>query len=568
MRSTVMRYMKEILLKNKKLVLIYIVIGIFNSFLANYKADYFQKIIDGLADGSVALSGLLIYGTVLILNYLMNYIDEYPGKKLEQGIFLDFKLLSLRKISKIDYAEYQTIGTGKLTQRIENGAHAGKDILYDFWFCLIRQLIPTIAFSMFFIWRISKVITCAILIGYVIIFIITNLLLKALYQIKGKILSNEEKMNHFLVRGFMEMVVFRFERQFTNEIEKASNARNIIVDSKVKMSMIHEAFFTFFALMVAVLDVGILIYAWMSQSLSIGSVVALIALIENAYTPIAIFNVNYVQYKLNKATFNRFESFLDMRNDDQLDQGQLVSSVNGNIDIEGLTFKYGDRILFDQLSLSIKQGEKVAFVGESGSGKSTLVKLLTGLLKYDAGSIKIEGQEVKEMRLNSLYEHIKYIPQNAPIFDGSLKENLIFNGTHADSDLYEVLAKVQLKELLETMSGDLETPVGEKGARLSGGEKQRLALARLWFDQNQIIILDEATSAMDNITEESVMDAVMDVTRSKTVIAIAHRLSSIKNFDKIVVFKQGEIIAQGKFDELMQNNTYFNTLYNSSVCTE
>ncbi len=340
-----MCYMKEVVKKNRIMVFAYITIGIINAFLANYKADYFQYIIDGFTSGNMVLGGIMCYGLILIMNYCLNYVDEYPGKKLEYGIFLEFKLLALRKISTIDYLEYQKIGTGKLVQRIENGAEAGKNVLYDFWFCIIRQLLPTICFSIYFIWKINKIVTYVVLIGYVVIFIVTNILLKSLYQIKEKILNNEEQLNHFLVRGFMEMVVFRMERQFNNEMIKANRAKREIVISKVKMDMIHEAFFTIFALLVAILDIGILVYVWKTRSISIGSMVALISLIENAYTPIAIFNVLYVQYRLDEASYRRFEEFLEMEDDKQLETGKRISNIQGDITVRNLSFEYEGRYL-------------------------------------------------------------------------------------------------------------------------------------------------------------------------------------------------------------------------------
>ena len=378
-----MRYIKKILQKNKIMILFYIGLGIFNSFMSNYKADYFQKVIDGLADRTLSFVGIVIYGLILIINYSMNYIDQYPGTKLEHGIYLDFKLLALNKISTIDYMEYQKIGTGKLVQKIENGASAGKNVLFNFWLRLIRELLPTIMFSIYFIWRINKSVTYALLIGYVVIFIITNILLKFLYQIKEKILNNEELLNHYLVRSFMEILVFRIGKQFPNEIKKAENAKEDIVSSKVKMTMIHEAFFTIFVLLVAMLDIIIIIYAWRYNNLSVGSVVSLISLIENAYMPIAIFNVIYVQYKLDNSSYSRFEEFLCSKDDEHLTIGKTLNEDIGEISIKNLNFKYQNREIFDELSLSIKKGEKVAFVGESGSGKSTLVKLLVGLLKYN-----------------------------------------------------------------------------------------------------------------------------------------------------------------------------------------
>ena len=560
-----MRYIKEILKKNRIWVLVYIGLGIFNAFIANYKADYFQKVIDGLADRTLAFAGVATYGFILLVNYCMNYLDNYPEKKLEHGIYLDFKLLSLRKISTIDYTEYQKIGTGKLVQRIENGSTAGRNVLFNFWLCLIRDLLPTIVFSVYFIWKIDKKVTYVLFVGYMLIFIITNILLKFLYKIKEKILNSEELLNHYLVRGFMEMLIFRMSKQFPNEIKKTNNAKESIVSAKVKMNMIHEAFFTIFALLVAMLDIGILFYAWKTQNLTVGSVVALIALIENAYTPIAIFNVLYVQYKLDKASYKRFEEFLGLKDDDQLRNGNAINADVGEIAIKNLSFQYGERKIIDDLSLSIKKGEKIAFVGESGSGKSTLIKILLGLLKYNQGEVHLGDMELKEICLNNLYDRVSYLSQDAPVFDGTIKENLVFGKQVSEEQMLGALSEVQLSHLVENLAEGLNTEIGEKGTCLSGGEKQRLALARLWFEDSELVILDEATSAMDNLTEENVMKSVMQKMKDKTVIAIAHRLNSIAGFDRIILFKEGRIVGQGTFEELLHTDSYFMDLYNANV---
>ena len=560
-----MRYIKEILKKNRIWVLVYIGLGIFNAFMANYKADYFQKVIDGLADRTLAFAGVATYGFILLVNYCMNYLDNYPEKKLEHGIYLDFKLLSLRKISTIDYTEYQKIGTGKLVQRIENGSTAGRNVLFNFWLCLIRDLLPTIVFSVYFIWKIDKKVTYVLFVGYMLIFIITNILLKFLYKIKEKILNSEELLNRYLVRGFMEMLIFRMSKQFPNEIKKTNNAKESIVSAKVKMNMIHEAFFTIFALLVAMLDIGILFYAWKTQNLTVGSVVALIALIENAYTPIAIFNVLYVQYKLDKASYKRFEEFLGLKDDDQLRNGNAINADVGEIAIKNLSFQYGERKIIDDLSLSIKKGEKIAFVGESGSGKSTLIKILLGLLKYNQGKVRLGDMELSGICLNNLYDRVSYLSQDAPVFDGTIKENLVFEKKVSEEQMLGALSEVQLSHLVENLVEGLNTEIGEKGTCLSGGEKQRLALARLWFEDSELVILDEATSAMDNLTEENVMKSVMQKMKDKTVIAIAHRLNSIAGFDRIILFREGKIVGQGTFEELLRTDSYFMDLYNANV---
>ena len=560
-----MHYSREILKKNRIWVFIYISLGIFNAFLANYKADFFQRVIDGLADQTLAFSSIILYGVILLVNYCMNYLDNYPETKLDHGIYLDFKLLALRKISTIDYVEYQKIGTGKLVQRIENGASAGRDVLFHFWLCFIRSLLPTVAFSVYFIWRIDTHITYVLFAGYLIIFVITNILLKFLYKIKETILNSEELLNHYLVRGFMEMLVFRMNKQFTNEMKKTRDAKENIVSSKVKMTMIHEAFFTIFALLVAILDIAILFYAWKTQSLTVGSVVALITLIENAYTPIAIFNVLYVQYKLDKEAYGRFVEFLNLKDDKQLTTGHTLKSDVGEIAVNHLSFQYETRTIFDNLSLSIKKGEKIAFVGESGSGKSTLIKLLLGLLKYDKGEIRLGDMELRDICLMDLYDKVRYLSQDTPVFDGSIKENLVFDKNVPEEQIWNALRKVQLSYFVEKLATGLDTQIGEKGTCLSGGEKQRLALARLWFDYSELVILDEATSAIDNLTEEAVMNAVMRQLNGKTVIAIAHRLNSIASFDRIILFKDGQIVGQGSFEELLRTNVYFMDLYNANV---
>ena len=222
-------------------------------------------------------------------------------------------------------------------------------MLYNFWFCVVRQLVPTIFFSLFFIWKIDQKITCFLLAGYIIVFIVTNLLLKGLYQIKEKILTNEEQLNHYLVRGFMEMPVFRMKKQFPNEMKRASGAKRIIVASKVKMTMIHEAFFTIFALLVACLDVGILLYAWNNSQLSVGAVVALITLIDNAYTPIAIFNVIYIQYKLDKTAWKRFAGLLDLKEDRQLQEGGMFHAFSHEIRVENVSFSYGNIVIDNKI---------------------------------------------------------------------------------------------------------------------------------------------------------------------------------------------------------------------------
>lgn len=173
--------------------------------------------------------------------------------------------------------------------------------------------------------------------------------------------------------------------------------------------------------------------------------------------------------------------------------------------------------------------------------------------------------DLRDICLDELYNKVSYLSQDAPVFDGTIRENLVFEQNVSEDQILKALSKVQLSYLIENVAEGLDTEIGEKGTCLSGGEKQRLALARLWFEDSELVILDEATSAMDNLTEENVMRAVIQRLKGKTVIAIAHRLNSIAGFDRIIIFRDGKIVGQGTFEELMQMDAYFVELYNASM---
>lgn len=309
------------------------------------------------------------------------------------------------------------------------------------------------------------------------------------------------------------------------------------------------------------LDIGILILAWKRYHLSVGSVVALITLIDHAYTPIAIFNVIYVQYKLNKTAWMRFAELLDLQEDTQLGQGKEFAALAHEIRVENLSFSYGNNEVLKSVSLTIKKGEKTAFVGESGSGKSTLTKILIGLLKYNKGDILYDSEPLKNISLDSLYKKVSYLSQDTPVFDGTIKENLVFDREASENDMQICLEKTQLLPMLSALNQGVATRIGEKGTCLSGGEKQRLALAGLWFDDPDIVVLDEATSALDNVTESVVLQNVLERLQHATVIAVAHRLSSVSGFDRIFVFRNGSVVGSGTFEELLANNSYFLELY-------
>ena len=559
-----MKLFKQVLEKNKSMIILYLSIGISMTFLELYLVTYYQKILDSFQYKTLTLTPIIIYGILLVIETILGYIDNYPEQKLKNGLYLNFKLQSLRKMKTIDYLEYQKLGTGNLIQKIEEGATASTDVIMNYYLKVFRNLLPTAFFSLIFIYQVKKELTLFILIGYLFVIIISNFILKKLYNLKEKILVNSEFLNRHLVNGLMELVVFRTNKKYNLEIEITEHGIKNIVDNKVKIKLVHELFFTLFELIVSVLQVVILAYA-VKTNLTVGAIVTVISLIGKSYQPIAIFNVEYVDYKLNKIAVKRYLDFLNLKDDLSLTTGKKLKKFSSSITFKNVTYKYPDsrKTLISHLNLTIKKGEKVAIVGETGSGKSTIIKLIIGLLKDYQGKILISSEELAKLNLNELYNHITYISQESPIFSGTLRENIVFDKKATDEEIQKVLKLVSLEKFYRHLENGLDTELGERGIKISGGERQRVALARLFFENTNLIILDEATSALDDITEKEIMNNIMQNSKGKTLIIIAHRLETIKNVDKILVLSNGEIIEKGTYQELLNKKNYFYNLVNS-----
>jgi len=560
-----MKLYKEVIKNNLNMIIFYVLIGIIIIFLDLYSVTYYQKILDAFQFHSLTLLPLIIYGILLLISTILGYIENYPEQQVKNKLYFDFKLQLLKKMQFIDYLEYQKIGTGRLIQKAEDGATASVDIMINFWLKLFRYLLPTTIFSLFFIYRVKKEYVLFVLLGYIIVIIISNLILKKLYNLKENILFNQELLNKHLVRGFMELVVFRTNKKYDTEIKVTKDEIKNIVDGKTKIKLVHEIFFTIFSFIVNILKVVVLGYAVLKSDLSVGAVVTVISLLGKAYEPIAIFNVEYVDYKLNNVTVNKYINLLDIKDDEALNSGLKVKKIIGNIELKNVSYSYNnEKNIINNLSFKVNKNSSIAIVGESGSGKSTIIKLIMGLIKYNKGNILIDDKELYDLNLNSFYDNVTYVSQDAPIFDGTLRENLIFDKKISDKEILKILRLVCLDKFYDKLENGLDTELGEKGIRMSGGERQRVALARLFFDDSKIIILDEATSAMDNITEKFVMKNIVKQLENKTLIVIAHRLETIKDVDKIYVLSDGIIKEEGKYSELLDKNGYFTKLYKSA----
>ncbi|MBN2047711.1 MAG: ABC transporter ATP-binding protein [Anaerolineaceae bacterium] len=534
----------------------------------------YQRLIDqiGVIDSfSEIIPTLAWYAGSGFLMYTIPYVLEYPYRILEHGLYQWTKVFAMKKIARIDYQAYQNIGTGNLIQLIDNGAVATKEILFGFYTQVFRDLIPSTVAGLIMIGVYDRTILIFVFSSYLIVFAMAFFLLNYLRDRKEKILIHEEEFLFRTVRAFMELVVFRLNRRFKREIDRTDHVSDVIVKSKAQMRMIHELFFTVYAFITFALVLGILYYQIqqiIAGNSSVGVMLALIAFVNQVYSPIAIFVVIFVDYKMNRVTFDRFNQFLNLKDDANFDQTMPFEMREGTISFEQVDFQYEQRKLLDGFSLTLDGGKATALVGSTGSGKSTIAKLIVMLLKPDGGKLLVDGQDVSLVGLDDYYEQIAYLPQDAPIFDGTIRENLVFDSRVSEADIWAILRQVKLDEMVRALPDGLETQIGERGIKLSGGEKQRLAFGRVFFQNPAILVLDEPTSALDSLTEEFVTQNLYELFAGKTLVVIAHRLQTVRNADRILVVEDGRISQEGAFRDLVIEDGPFKALWESQTNLE
>ena len=229
-----------------------------------------------------------------------------------------------------------------------------------------------------------------------------------------------------------------------------------------------------------------------------------------------------------------------------------------------MNFSYGDNQVLNSLSLEIPKGKKVALVGLSGSGKSTLINLLLGLYEVDQGTILVDGRDIGDINLKSLRDLFGLVSQDIFLFHDSIEENLKLGRDFNTEMIDEALRVSYADEYIPQLPDGIGTIIGDRGARLSGGQQQRITIARAFLQNNEVLLFDEATSALDNESEQIVQKAMESISGNKTVVAVAHRLTTIQNYDIIYVFKEGQVVESGTHDELISSGGEYKKLFELS----
>ncbi|MFZ4763918.1 MAG: ABC transporter ATP-binding protein [Roseimicrobium sp.] len=304
--------------------------------------------------------------------------------------------------------------------------------------------------------------------------------------------------------------------------------------------------------------------------LSIGQMGQFLLLIGMLYEPIGRLNALGTTFVSSAAAARRVFDILQLDGAEDLKRGIKLHDVRGEIRFENVSFRYDEnRPTLSSIDLEVKPGQTVAIVGATGAGKSTLFQILTRFYDADEGDVLLDGKSVRELNKASLRDAIGYVTQENYLFNQTVRENLKLGKPDAtDADLWQALEAACAKEFVERLDGQLDAPVGERGSRLSGGEKQRIAIARAFLKDAPILLLDEATSAVDTKSERLIQQAIDRLRINRTCLVIAHRLSTIKHANCIYVMKQGNVLAHGTHEELLKRSAYYAELAKLSFTEE
>ena len=392
----------------------------------------------------------------------------------------------------------------------------------------------------------------------------------------GKVATEAQEKSGFLNKYLIEVFKnHRLIKIFQREEYENKRAINFIEDLKNKSKKIALVFIRATPVMETLtgIMIAILIYysgkLMLNNEISINNFFSFLAAMMLAYQPVKSLATLNIGINQGIAAGKRILPIIDNKNDieDRVNSKDL-KITNGQIRFDNVSFSYKkeERSILKSINLNIEGGKMTALVGHSGSGKSTILNLIPRLYNINSGDILIDGQSILDTKINSLRKNISIVSQDTTLFDDSIKNNILYANIDAsDQQLMEASNLSFVSEFIENLPDKFETIIGENGVRLSGGEKQRLSIARAILKNSPIILLDEATSSLDAETENKIQQGLSYLTKDKTTLVIAHRLSTILNSKKIFVLDKGELVAEGTHAALLEKSPIYKNFYDKQI---
>ena len=557
------------LIFKQKSLIAYIVLSSLLVTIINIGGSYYlQGILDEYIPNQMKSTlGIISVGLVItyILQQVMGFSRDYLLTVLSQRLSIDVILSYIRHIFELPMSFFATRRTGEIISRFTDANS------------IIDALASTIL-SLFLD------VSILILVGGVLLAQNSNLFLLSLISIPiymviiFSFMKPFEKMNHDVMQSNSMVSSAIIEdingietiKSLTSEENRYQNIDSEFVDyleksfKLSKYSILQTSLKQGTKLVLNILILWFGAQLVMSSKISIGQLIIFNTLLSYFTTPME--NIINLQTKLQSAKVanNRLNEVYLVESEFQVQENPVHSHfLMGDIEFDDLSYKYGfGRDTLTDINLTIKQGDKVSLVGVSGSGKTTLAKMIVNFFEPYKGHISINHQDIKNIDKKVLRRHINYLPQQAYIFNGSILENLTLGGNHmiSQEDILKACELAEIRQDIERMPMGYQTQLSD-GAGLSGGQKQRIALARALLTKSPVLILDEATSGLDVLTEKKVIDNLMSLT-DKTILFVAHRLSIAERTNRVIVLDQGKIIEVGSHQELMQAQGFYHHLFN------
>jgi ATP-binding cassette subfamily B protein len=565
------------LLKRHKLIFIFLIFLILIIEASDIVVPYLFKIITDNAAGFIAgtlmrnafveilLNVLFAYLILLVIKSISEWLHIHFLNILDSNLMMDLKRRFFNHLIHLHYGFHTSHKTGSLISKLLRGSGSMErftDVIAFNVAPLMFSFIVTGA-SIFYFDAFSALIVALV----VIIFIGYSLFMQNLQKDANVRANENEDYEKGIISDFFTNIdsikFFGKEFNIKNKYKKLSEITRI---SRLK----HWGFFRWMSGGQAlILGIGTLALVYfpmtkfLDNELSIGTLVFIYTAFGNLVGLLFRFIHGIRGFYTSMADFHSLFKYEKIHNEiKDIQDAKEIDIKKGEIEFKNLTFGYKKNKLFSNFNLKIPKNKKVALVGHSGSGKTTLVRLLYRLYDVDGGKILIDGKDIKNVKQESLRSELSIVPQECVLFDESIYNNIAFSNPKAKrEDVIKAMKFAQLLNVVSTFPKKEKTIVGERGVKLSGGEKQRVSLARAILADKKILVLDEPTSSLDSKTEYEIQKGMDELMKDRTSIIIAHRLSTIMNSDMIIVMDKGKIVQKGTHKELIRKKGVYKELW-------